>query len=86
MSAPHQSPSVGDLVAPVTAGELERFGALQRRFAHSFGEIFDDPKVPRTVLIVPSLSLDQEVIAKISGVQPLRGADAVPPPRRVHNR
>ena len=34
----------------------------------SFPEIFDDPKAPRTVLIVPSLSLDQEVMAKVSGV------------------
>lgn len=54
--------------APASAAELERFQVLQAAFAHSFNAIFDDPKAPRTVLIVPSLSLDQEVMARISGV------------------
>ena len=30
-------------------------------------QIFNDPAAPRTVLIVPSLSVDQQVMAKISG-------------------
>jgi hypothetical protein len=53
--------------APPTAAELARFAALQTQFAKSFGPIFDDPKAARTVLILPSLSLDQEVMTKISG-------------------
>jgi PGM1 C-terminal domain len=61
------SPCV-DLEAPATADELTQFGELQRRFSQSFSRLFDDPSLPRTVLIVPSLSLDQEVMAKISGV------------------
>src|SRR5215470_14568502 len=59
--------SVVDTEAPVTADEIARFRGLQARFSKSFTEIFDDPNLPRTVLIVPSLSVDQEVVAKITG-------------------
>jgi hypothetical protein len=38
------------------------------RFSQTFSAIFNDPLLPRTVLIVPSLSLDQQVMAKITGV------------------
>jgi PGM1 C-terminal domain len=65
--APKFSPSAGDLDAPVTGDEVERFGVLQRQFTASFKEIFDSPTVPRTVLIIPSLSVDQQVMAKVSG-------------------
>ena len=54
--------------APTTEDDLARFRRLQAQFARSFSAIFDDPTLPRTVLIVPSLSLDQQVMAKISGV------------------
>jgi hypothetical protein len=47
--------------------ELARFDDLEKQFALSYGEIFGDPGLPRTVLIVPSLSFDQEMLAKISG-------------------
>ena len=57
-----------DINAPATADDLAKFRHLQAQFAHSFSAIFDDPTLPRTVLIVPSLSLDQQVMAKISGV------------------
>ncbi len=53
--------------APPTAEELAEFADLQARFAQTFGTIFDDPHAPRTVLIVPSLSVDQQVMAKITG-------------------
>jgi len=57
-----------DLAAPATVDERARFDALQRRFTQSFSAIFNNPVVPRTVLVVPSLSLDQQVMAKIAGV------------------
>lgn len=60
--------SVVDIDAPVTAEELARFHDVQTRFARRFKATFDDPDLPRTVLIVPSLSIDQEVLAKITGV------------------
>ena len=59
--------SAVDIDAPATAEELARFRAIQARFSRCFTEIFDDPNAPRTVLFVPSLSVDQEVIAKITG-------------------
>jgi len=59
---------VTDLDAAPTAEELARFRALQTQFSRSFSALFDDPNLPRTVLIVPSLTLDQEVLARISGV------------------
>jgi PGM1 C-terminal domain/ATP-grasp domain len=57
-----------ELSAPATEAELVRFEKLQQQFAGSFDEIFAEPNQPRTVLIVPSLTLDQEVMAKIAGV------------------
>jgi PGM1 C-terminal domain len=60
-------PPLTSFEALPTAGELAEFANLQARFAQTFGAIFDDPLVPRTVVIVPSLSVDQEVMAKITG-------------------
>jgi hypothetical protein len=53
--------------APATAEELARFAALQAQFARSYAETYDDHNAPRTVVIVPSLTFDQDVIARISG-------------------
>ena len=47
--------------------EVRSFRDLQGRLPQVF-QSFSTPETPRTVLIVPSLSLDQEVLAKISGV------------------
>jgi len=50
-----------DLAAPATVDERARFDALQRRFTQSFSAIFNNPVVPRTVLVVPSLSLAKHI-------------------------
>ena len=65
---PDHGSSIVDPDAPVTAAERERFNLLQNHFARSFSKIFDDPKAPRAVLTIPSLSLDQQVMARITGV------------------
>jgi hypothetical protein len=62
------SPSGVDIDAPATPDELTKFSLLKKEFTQCFSKIFDDPSLPRTVLIVPSFSLDQQVLAKISGV------------------
>jgi hypothetical protein len=49
--------------------ESRLFQKLQQRFADQFREIFSDPAAPRTVLILPSLTLDRQVLAKISGAR-----------------
>lgn len=46
----------------------ERFQALQKELGRQYASLFSDPAAPRTVLVVPSLSLDPEVMAKVSGV------------------
>lgn len=55
-------------VPPPTKPELQRLKELQDTFAQSFEKTREDRNAPRTVVIVPSLSLDQEVLARISGV------------------
>jgi hypothetical protein len=62
------APFVVNIDAPATPDELARFALLNNEFVQCFSKIFDDPSLPRSVLIVPSLSLDQQVLAKISGV------------------
>nr|WP_041757548.1 peptide ligase PGM1-related protein [Bradyrhizobium sp. ORS 278] len=52
----------------VSAADRARFAELQAEFATAYTKLFDDPSLPRTVVIVPSLSLDREVLAKVSGV------------------
>src|SRR5215210_6085108 len=60
--------------APGSAEELRRFAQIQERLVPLFRRVYPearfrpDPSVPRTVVVVPSLSLDAEELAKISGV------------------
>src|ERR1700759_1679497 len=44
------------------------FHLLQKQFAEQFKKYYHDWNAPRTVVIIPSLSLDQEILAKISGM------------------
>ncbi len=44
------------------------FERLQANLQGQFRHVFADRNAPRTVLVVPSLSLDQEVMQRISGV------------------
>lgn len=50
---------------PVTA----QFAALQRRLEPLFREVFADTHAPRTVVVVPGLSVDQDLMARIEGLQ-----------------
>ncbi|MDH3285751.1 MAG: carboxylate-amine ligase, partial [Acidobacteriota bacterium] len=56
-------------VAPGSTEELDRFAALQAKLAPMFEQIFPDPLHPRSVVVIPSLSLSQEILQKITGVQ-----------------
>jgi hypothetical protein len=44
------------------------FAALQARLPGLFARLYPDPLAPRTVLVVPSLSLDKDVLAAIAGL------------------
>ncbi len=49
--------------------ETAAFEQLQGRLAPLFEKVFPVPLEPRTVVVVPSLSLDADLLAKIAGVQ-----------------
>ncbi|ULQ52865.1 peptide ligase PGM1-related protein [Flavihumibacter fluvii] len=52
---------------PGSPGEIEQFKLLQSNFRAQFEAVFPDPFAPKTVVIIPSLSLDQEILSKING-------------------
>lgn len=53
---------------PGSAEEIATFATLQQTFPAMYREVFADPKAPRTVVVVPSMSLDERELAKIPGV------------------
>ena len=44
------------------------FKKIQERLKDQFEKAFPDPRAPKTVVILPSLTLDQEILAKVKGV------------------
>jgi hypothetical protein len=54
--------------SPGSAEERQRFALIQERLAPLFRRAFPDPHAHQTVVVIPSLSLDAEELAKISGV------------------
>ncbi len=49
--------------------ELSRFRELQERLPRLYQQVFPAPLKPRTVVVIPSLTLDTEVMSRIAGVQ-----------------
>jgi hypothetical protein len=45
-----------------------RFKCLQRELVEQFERQFPDPMAPKTVIVVPSQTLDQEILAKVTGI------------------
>lgn len=48
--------------------EVMYFKLIQERFKEQFQKAFPDKLAPKTVIIIPSLTLDQEILSKIKGV------------------
>jgi hypothetical protein len=67
--APNVSEAAPSIPAPEpgSAVELATFRDLQSRLPDLFRKVFPDPRAPRTVVIIPSLSLDQDVMARVTG-------------------
>jgi PGM1 C-terminal domain len=67
--APNVSEAELSITAPEpgSATELAAFRGLQSRLPDLFRKVFPDPRAPRTVVIIPSLSLDQDVMARVTG-------------------
>src|SRR5688572_23365147 len=51
-----------------SVAESLMFKKLQERFPKQFESVFPDKLAPRTVIIVPSLTMDQEILSKVSGI------------------
>lgn len=54
-------------VHTLSAEELANFNTLQQELIPQFQSQFPDPMAPKTVIIVPSLTLDKDILSKISG-------------------
>lgn len=57
-----------DFPKPGSAEEKEIFRHLQENFMPQFENAFPDPLAHKTVVIIPSLTLDQQILAKIEGI------------------
>ena len=53
--------------APGSVEELQQFEKLQQAFCDQFELFFPDNLAHKTIVVIPSLTLDQEVLTKING-------------------
>lgn len=53
--------------APGSPEESKAFTAMQVGFREQFEKVFPDKLAPRTVVIMPSLSLDTDILSKVKG-------------------
>ena len=53
---------------PGSQQEKQVFKKLQTRLRRHFDVVFSDRLAPCTVVVIPSLSMDQEILSKISGI------------------
>jgi hypothetical protein len=58
---------VNNYPAPGSTEERTAFRDIQQRMGRQFEKVFPDKLAPRTVVILPSLSLDQEILSKVKG-------------------
>jgi PGM1 C-terminal domain len=72
MDSIHQSPyypqrTFTGTSLPGSQEELLQFEQIQQGLYRQFATLFPDKLAPKTVVVIPSLSLDQEVLAKVDG-------------------
>jgi hypothetical protein len=53
---------------PYSDDETKQFKILQQGFSTLFKDVFPHKLAPKTVVIVPSLTLDQDILSKIDGI------------------
>lgn len=53
--------------APGSAEEMQQFEIIQQGFANQFELFFPDNLAHKSIVVIPSLTLDQEVLAKVDG-------------------
>lgn len=64
---PTPAPSLPDFPAPGSTEEIAAFHQLQSLLPTIFQDPFPSPLEPRTILVVPSLSLDPRELSKLKG-------------------
>ncbi len=66
----HSSPTLSQSAFPPPGSEEEKeiFRRMQASFPGQYEFSFPDKLAPKTVVIIPSLTLDQEILAKIDGI------------------
>jgi hypothetical protein len=55
------------LPKPGSAEEIRLFKSIQKKFARQYALYFPDSMASKTVIVLPSLTLDQEVLSKVKG-------------------
>lgn len=64
----NSSPTLRSPVPPAgSPEELQRFAQIQERLPSLFQRVFSDPHAAQTVVVVPSLSMDEDELAKLVG-------------------
>ena len=58
----------GKLPVPGSQEEAAYFRKIQEQLKEQFEKAFPDIRAPKTVVILPSLTMDQEILAKVKGV------------------
>lgn len=53
--------------APGSQEEKKLYKKIQERFAEEFDKAFPDKLAPKTIIIIPSLTMDQEILSKVQG-------------------
>jgi hypothetical protein len=61
-------PAVTTKAVTTPLPEAEAFKKIQSCFAAQFEKAFPDKLAPKTVVIIPSLTMDQEILSKIQGI------------------
>ena len=52
-------------ITPGSEGEICQFKSLQKQFRKQFSEVFPDKLASKTVVIIPSLTLDHEILSRL---------------------
>jgi hypothetical protein len=60
-------PIVAETEADAVPDEIQQFRKLQHQFPRQFRKVFPDKLASKSVVIIPSITLDQEILAKVSG-------------------
>jgi len=47
--------------------ERKIFSLIQENFAANYNSVFNDRKIQKTIIVVPSMTLDQEILSKVKG-------------------